>query len=274
MKRISQGSIRKRQKRNGKWEWQALLVITDGGKKRQVTKYTGVACSALAESERGSGRRPLASGKGAARATEFLRSWREEVVAAEGGETRTASGAATLQLGDFMEAYWETLSVKKSTMKGYHNLKKHIMKLPGRACDVEPADVQQWMVTEQRDGVGAATLKKSYVAMKSAFEWAVGLRLLDRNPCAPVKPPKPVKRDPNPLDDANIAKLAAALSGLDESGERQLADAIRLALFTGMRQGELCGLRWRDVDGALAGKMAVGGQMHVDNTIEIVEGGC
>ena len=69
-----------------------------------------------------------------------------------------ASGAATLQLGDFMEAYWETRSVKKSTMKGYHNLKKHIVMLTGRACDVRPADVQQRMVDEQKRGVGAATI--------------------------------------------------------------------------------------------------------------------
>jgi hypothetical protein len=34
MKRISQGSIRKRQKRNGKWEWQALLTVNEGALER------------------------------------------------------------------------------------------------------------------------------------------------------------------------------------------------------------------------------------------------
>lgn len=140
-------------------------------------------------------------------------------------------------MGDFMEEYWATRGVKRSTLKGYHNLKKHIVMLSGRACDVRSVDVQQWISDEQKRGVGTATIKKSYVAMKSAFEWAVRMQLLDRNPCAPVQPPKTVKRDPNPLDEANLTKLAAALSSLDESGCRQLADAIRLALFTGMRQG-------------------------------------
>lgn len=63
MKRISQGSTRKRKKKNGKWEWQALLVITEGSRKRQLTKYTGIARTRLTEAERGSGRRVVPSGK-------------------------------------------------------------------------------------------------------------------------------------------------------------------------------------------------------------------
>jgi site-specific recombinase XerC len=175
------------------------------------------------------------TGRGAAKATEFLRAWRDEVVRAEGGERREVSGVAAMQMGDFMEACWATCIIKKSTMKGYHNLKKHIIKLPGRACDVEPADVQQWITDERKRGVGAPTIKKSYVAMKSAFEWAVRVGNLDRNPCTPVEPPKPERRDPNPVDDPNLAKLAASLASLDSNGNRQLADAVRLALFTGMR---------------------------------------
>ena len=109
--------------------------------------------------------------------------------------------------------------------------------------------------------------------MKSAFEWAVSLRLLDRNPCTAVQPPKTVKRDPNPVDEPNIEKLAVSLASLDSNGSRQLADAVRFALFTGMRQGELCGMRWRDVDGAIDGDMGTDSLIHIDNTIEIVEGG-
>ena len=94
------------------------------------------------------------TGRGAAKATEFLRAWRDEVVRAEGGERREVSGVAAMQMGDFMEACWATCIIKKSTMKGYHNLKKHIVMLPGRACDVEPADVQQWIVDEKKRGWG------------------------------------------------------------------------------------------------------------------------
>ncbi|MBR3328220.1 MAG: site-specific integrase [Atopobiaceae bacterium] len=273
MKRISQGSIRKRQKRNGKWEWRALLVVSEGGKKRQITKFTGAACAPLTHAERGSGRRVAPSGRGTAKATEFLRAWRDEVVRAEGGEQRVASGAAAMQMGDFVEAYWRTRNIKKSTLKGYHNLKKHIERLEGRACDVKLADVQQWILDEQKNKVGNAMIKKSYVQMKSAFKWAVKIQLLEGNPCTSMDPSKTERRDPNPLDETNLERLAAALVNLDAAGERSLADAVRLALFTGMREGELCGLRWRDVEGAVEGRMSVGGEMHINNTVEIVEGG-
>ena len=194
MVRLSDGSIHKK-RINGRWQWQGLIYkYEDDGRRRSLSKTWGIECSPLTEKERGAGRRQVPTGKGARAALAALRKWRDQLVEEAGGdeEQAKASGAAAMQMGDFMEAYWETLSVKKSTMKGYHNLKKHIMKLPGRACDVQPADVQQWMVTEQGDGVGAATLKKSYVAMKSAFEWAVSLRLLDRNPCTAVQPPRPL----------------------------------------------------------------------------------
>lgn len=227
------------------------------------------------EVPRGAGRRHAPKGKGARAALAALREWRASLVeeaGGDGGEAK-ASGVAAMSMGDFMEAYWATRAIKKSTMKGYHNLKKHIVMLPGRACDVEPADVQQWIIDEKKRGVGAPTIKKSYVAMKSAFEWAVRVGYLERNPCTPVNPPKPEKRDPNPVDEPNLSKLAVSLASLDSNGNRQLADTVRLALFTGMRQGELCGMRWRDVDGAIDGGMDVDGLIHIDNTIEIVEGG-
>ena len=275
MARFSDGSIHKK-KVNGRWQWQGLIYkYEDDGRRRSLSRTWGIECSPLTEEERGAGRRHAPKGKGARAALAALREWRASLVEEAGGdeEETKASGVAAMQMGDFMEAYWATRRIKKSTMKGYHNLKKHIVMLPGRACDVEPADVQQWIVDEQKGGVGAPTIKKSYVAMKSAFEWAVKMRYLDRNPCTPVEPPKTERRDPNPVDEPNLSKLAASLAALDSNGNRQLADAVRFALFTGMRQGELCGMRWRDVDGAIDGDMDTDGLIHIDNTIEIVEGG-
>ena len=79
--------------------------------------------------------------------------------------------------------------------------------------------------------------------MKSAFEWAVRMGYLERNPCTPVEPPKPEKRDPNPVDEPNIEKLAVSLSSLDSSGSRQLADAVRFAI-----EGRApCTRGWRDL---------------------------
>lgn len=37
------------------------------------------------------------------------------------------------------------------------------------------------------------------------------MHLLDRNPSTPVRLPKTVKRDPNPLNETNLTKLAVML---------------------------------------------------------------
>ena len=275
MTRFSDGSIHKK-KINGRWQWQGLIYrYDDTGKRSSLSKTWGIECTPLAADERGVGKRIAPSGKGARAAISALKAWREKLMEEAGAEEeqKAYTGVATYSMGNFVEAYWATRNIKKSTLKGYHNLKKHIERLEGRACDVKPADVQQWILDEQKNKVGNATIKKSYVQMKSAFKWAVKIQLLEGNPCISVDPPKTERRDPNPLDETNLERLAAALVNLDAAGERSLADAVRLALFTGMREGELCGLRWRDVEGAVEGRMSVGGEMHINNTVEIVEGG-
>jgi integrase len=60
-----------------------------------------------------------------------------------------------------------------------------------------------------------------------------------------VKLPKIPKKEPNALDAAQRARL---VSFLDIAAPSPVNLGIRLALFTGMREGEICGLQWKNVD--------------------------
>ena len=69
--------------------------------------------------------------------------------------------------------------------------------------------------------------------------------LLTKNPCDFCKPPKRVKTPINALtrDERNrMLRLAR------EAQPQPLAIAIELALTTGMRRGEVCALRWSDLN--------------------------
>ena len=72
------------------------------------------------------------------------------------------------------------------------------------------------------------------------------------NPCARVDPPKVEAADVQYLEEQGIGKLLAALP----DAPTQYSVIVQLAVFTGCRRGELCGLRWSDID-LPAGVLAV-----------------
>ena len=87
--------------------------------------------------------------------------------------------------------------------------------------------------------------QRHYHAMLSSmFGTAVKWQLMDANPCARVIPPKLVQPDIEFLDEKQIAALLAAL----HDAPKQLSVIVQIALFTGARRGEICGLRWSDLN--------------------------
>lgn len=96
-------------------------------------------------------------------------------------------------------------------------------------------------------GSSANQLRSAHTIFKAALSRAVDWDLLPRNPCAGAKPPR-LER----VVDAEDTRVRALT---DEEAGRLLSAldgpawlAAYLALGTGLRRGEVLGLRWRDVD--------------------------
>jgi len=93
----------------------------------------------------------------------------------------------------------------------------------------------------QVQGLAPATIRQTHAVLRKALDRARRWGWINRNPAEDASPPKIVPKRLDPPSRAEIAQLKMA-------ADQDLADLILLAEQTGARRGELCGLRWVDVD--------------------------
>ncbi len=149
-------------------------------------------------------------------------------------------------LADYLAWWLQNIakpSVRPATYRSYEGVvRNHLApsKIAGvQIAQLRPAAIQAVLAAPK-------TPTRAYAlaigVLRQALDRAVELHLLERNPAAGLKPPRIEHREMRVLSREQVrAFLGAALA------DRYYA-LYALALFTGMRQGELLGLRWSDVD--------------------------
>ena len=83
-----------------------------------------------------------------------------------------------------------------------------------------------------------------HAMLSSVFRKGVQWGLINENLCARAERPKASEIDVETLDEEDIARLLEALAGAPV----HFSVITQLALLTGARRGEICGLRWSDID--------------------------
>lgn len=124
-----------------------------------------------------------------------------------------------------------------------------------RIADVNVRDVIAWLDDLKRTTMAPQTQRHRYGLLSRFYGWAIEGGLVDQNPCASVpkgrRPPAKRVREPEPLEDTSLVpRLMAALPD-------GLGLMYYVARFTGMREGEVAGLRMSDVEQLVAGSIRV-----------------
>jgi integrase len=88
----------------------------------------------------------------------------------------------------------------------------------------------------------SCTVQKVHHVFHKALAQAVRWDLIPRNPADAVKVPTPMPKEMHPLSAPEVSRLLEAAHG------DSLEALYVLAVHTGMRRGELLGLKWSDVD--------------------------
>lgn len=157
-------------------------------------------------------------------------------------------------------------SVKTKTFEGYESIiRVRVVPRIGRLTlsKVTALDLQALYADLQRAGLSSRSAHHTHRVLHRAFGQAVRWNLIPRNPCDGVTPPKPKRSEMRVLTQGQVGAL------LDATRDHPAHALYVLAVTTGMRQGELLGLRWEDVN-LDAGKLAVRRALQRQNDAGLV----
>ena len=166
-----------------------------------------------------------------------------------------------MPFGEWIDYWYQSFckpALRESTQSGYENaIYRHIIPNLGHIplCKLAQNDLQQFYANLKKNGrlrysdtcgkgVSDRTVRACHSRCRSALEKAVDDGLITRNPSAGCKLPPKKGKEMQILSKSELGRFFARAK---EEGYYEL---FLLELSTGMRRGEIVGLKWSDFNAA------------------------
>jgi integrase len=155
-----------------------------------------------------------------------------------------SSGKVTVR--SYLEGKWlphVRTRIRPTTARRYEQLMRvHVIPQIGgvKLSALRPHHVQA--VLDAMEGAAPASVLQCYVVLSGALKQATRWQLLSTNPAGGVSPPRPGRAKLHVPDASEMKAILAVAAGTPYEVP------VELAAGTGMRRGEILGLRWRDVN--------------------------
>ena len=165
--------------------------------------------------------------------------------------------AAGLTVGDLLDQWWpmKRSTLSPTTARDWDSclrlhLRPHVEAMP--LHKFRAMDMDRLYKRLGESGVGPQRVRRVHTILSTALGQAVRWEMIAVNPALSASPPEVRERQVQPPSPAVVAAFYEGL----EADDTDLAMFVWLAGFTGARRGELCALRWADID-LLDGSMLI-----------------
>lgn len=166
---------------------------------------------------------------------------------------------SSITLGEWLKRWlneYKKPILRPSTFAGYSkDISNHILPYLGskRITQLKTADIQKhynrllesgrMKDNGQGKGLSNATVRGIHMILREALDSAVREGLIPKNPADGTSPPKIYRNEKQVLTKDQLETFMKLIEG-----DEEWYDFFYTEIITGMRQGEICGLRWEDFD--------------------------
>jgi integrase len=162
-------------------------------------------------------------------------------------ETGSILTSPKLTLHDFTQEWLEAVkhSVRPATHRRYSDImRRHVLPIIGGVplSKLNASHLQRLYTSRIEAGLSTTSVHHIHVTLHGAMKQALRWGMIDRNPTELLDPPR---RAVPETATWNVDQTRRVLAAGNETG---LAALWYLALMTGMRRGELLGLKWEDIE--------------------------
>ena len=165
-----------------------------------------------------------------------------------------------MTLGEWMDKWMDEymiFTIKENTIKGYRSQIDHQIKPfigHKQLASLTTADIQKFYNKIKKEGrvhphpihghvLSDSMVRKIHMMLHEAMEVAVRERYIVRNPTDNTTIPKKTTTEKQVLDDSQLNRFLEAIQY-----EPYWHDFFYVEVMTGLRRGEICGIKWSDID--------------------------
>lgn len=187
-----------------------------------------------------------------------------------------------MSLGEWLDkwlAEYMTGTIRESTLRSYRNcVDKYIKPALGNkpVAFLTTAEIQKFYNSLRKNGriknqhiygqgLSDSTVVRIHFMLHEAMDMAVKEHLISKNPTNGTTAPKIIKKEMQVLTDEQLDTFMKLIDS-----DEYWRDFFYTELTTGLRRGEICGLKWTDFD-EVEGKLNINRSINLRNGV-VVEG--
>ena len=157
--------------------------------------------------------------------------------------------ATTMTFAELLDVWWEPKrpTLAASTAREYQRIIDARLKPDLGTIHLDrllPYHLDRYYAELTRDGLRASSIRQIHAVVRGALGQAHRWGWLPTNTATAARPPQRTKPDIQPPTPAEMRRLVADAEAVSAT----FGLLVRLGAVLGARRGELCGLRWEDID--------------------------